>query len=1100
MRKIVTAFAGLLLCSALTYGQSRLITGQVKDDKGNPVPFATVKVKGLSRGVSADQNGNFKIDAGSNSHLVITATGFAAQTVQIGAESSISIGLTSDDKQMSEVVVTALGVRREKKALGYALQEVNGDELAKTTENNLLNSLSGKAAGVQIINSGGAVGASSSIILRGYNSFSSGQPLIVVDGIPINNTPSTVTPGTLKNTSTNTQTAVDYGTGIQDINPENIASVSILKGANAAALYGYRAGNGVIIITTKNGKAAKKGIGISYSGGVSMDNIYILPKYQNKYGQGSTGSEYWYKKSGSTQNYQDWAAENGFAYYDGNYGGVNDGVDESWGPRLDIGLKLPQYNSPLDADGNRMATPWISHPDNVKDFFRTGLTLNNNVALSANSDKGSTRFALGMQKQDGTVPNTDQKKYNIQINTTQNLTNRLKVEAMVNYIRTENNNMVGQGYNEFNPMQSLGSWFGRQVDIMDLKAHWNEFLQNPGFPATGVPYNWNTSYHDNTYLSLYKNANSRTKDRALGFVSATYSFNKWLNIMGRIGDDWSAESRKQTTSSLAVANFITGQGGQFTQWNFSENELNADLLVTGGGALTNDFSLNYTAGANYRNYKTSNTSVTANDLTVPDFYTVGNAKGAPTNTMYSGQIRSNSIFGQASLGYKGWLFLDATARNDWNSTLPKGNWSYFYPSVSVSWIFTDALNLSNSVLNYGKIRTSWAQVGNATSPHQLQAIYTSQPDVFNGVTLYKPSNTLPPYDLQPEFAKSVEVGLDLHFFSNRINLDATYYSKKTTNQIMAVGISTATGAVAQMLNAGSIKNNGVELMLNLGILRSDNGLNWDMTFNWSKNNNSVEKLYTDPVSGEPLQSYNISNAWATTVDAIPNNGFGVIRGGAFKRDEKTGAIIVGSNGLPTFIKNQPIGNITPDWMGGVNNSFSYRNFNFSFLVDVRKGGDIFSVTDMFGANTGILEYTAEGSIRENGLVLGKDVLKGEKVVKADGTPNDIVVAADNAFKFLSYDGASQGTEFDVLDGSYVKLRQISLAYTFPAKSIAKISWLKGAGISLFAQNVALLYVSKSNKAHIDPETSFGSDISSLGIEEYQIPSNRSIGLKLNLNF
>lgn len=1095
----------LMLCSILALAQTpKSITGKVLDKNGQPVAGAAVTVKGTKKGTAAGADGNFTISAKKGDVLLISALNFGNTEVSVDDETAYSVVLNPQENIVNEVVVTALGVKREKKALGYAMQEVKGDELTQTTENNVLNSLSGKAAGVQITNTGGAVGASASIILRGYNSFGNNQPLIVVDGVPISNGSTSVTPGALKNTGTNTQSAVDYGSGIQDVDPENIASISILKGANAAALYGYRAGNGVILITTKTGKSAKKGIGVSYSGGYSFDNQYILPKYQDKYGQGSKGSEYWYNQYAASTpgplSYQDWSLQNGFAYVDGTGNGVNDGVDESWGPRLDIGLKLPQYNSPLDANGNRTATPWISHPNNVKDFFVTGNTFNNNVALTSNSEKGSTRLSLSSQQQNGTIPNTDQTKYSVQLNTSQNLTNKLKVDAMINYIKTDNKNLIGQGYNEFNPLQSLGSWFGRQVDVMDLKANWDKMMPNPLYPATGVPYNWNLNYHDNPYLSIYKNLNSRNKDRMIGYASASYAFNKWFNAMVRIGEDYSNEYRKQVTTSLATANFLTGQGGQFTEWNLYSSELNADLLFTGGGKLAKDFSLNYTAGANYRDAKTKNASVTANDLTVPDFYTITNVKGAPTNTMYQDRLRSNSVFGQASVGYKSWLFLDVTARNDWNSSLPKTSWSYFYPSASLSWIFTDALNLKSSILNYGKVRASWAKVGNATTPGQLQNTYVASANVFNGTTLYSPNSTLAPLNLRPEMTTGEEAGVELHFLNNRINLDATYYTKKTVDQIMKVNVSTSTGASAVLINAGEIQNHGVEVLLNLGILRTRSGLNWDMTFNWSKNTNKVNSLYTDPVTKQTLASYTLASAWATTIDAIPGQAFGVIRGAAYHRDSKTGAIVVNANGLPMFDKAQPIGNITPDWMGGVNNSFTYRNFNFSFLIDVRKGGDLYSVTDMFGANTGILEYTAAGNIREKGLVVGKDVLGGQKVVKADGTPNDIVVAADNAFKHLSYDGAGSGTQFDIMDGSYIKLRQIQLGYNLPARVVSKIGWVKGAGLSVFCHNVALLAVSKSNKAHIDPETAFGTDISSIGIEEYQIPSTRSVGVKLNVNF
>ncbi|NLU94801.1 SusC/RagA family TonB-linked outer membrane protein [Chitinophaga sp. Ak27] len=1105
MRKSFLLTTMLVLYIATVIGQAKLITGKITDATGDPVLGVTIQFKGQAKGTVSDPNGAFKLEAEKGQVLVISGLGYETKEVTVNGN-TLNIVLAKSDRTINEVVVTALGIKREKKALGYAVQEVKGTELTQTNETNILNSLSGRAAGVQINNNGGAVGSSTSIVLRGYNSFTANTPLIVVDGIPINNPQSVVIPGALTPGATDQQSAVDYGNGMNDIDPENIASVSILKGANAAALYGYRAGNGVILITTKNGKSAFKGIGVSYTGGASFEKQYILPKYQNKYGQGSTSSEYWYNlyKAQTPNNplsYQDWALQNGFAYVDGQGGGVNDGVDESWGPRMDIGLKLPQYNSPLDANGNRTATPWVSHPNNVKNFFKTGFSLNNNVALTSNTAKGSTRLSLSHQRQMGTVPNTDQTRYSAMLSTSQNLTDKLKVEAAANYVQTLNDNLVGQGYNEFNPMQSIGSWFGRQIDMNDLKNNWDKMMPNPAFPATGVPYNWNLNYHDNPYLSLYRNLNGRTKNRLFGYATVSYEFDKWFTLMGRVGTDWYSESRKQNTSSLATANFLYGVGGQFTDWSIYGNETNADLIATGSGKLGKDFSLSYTAGGNYRDAKTKNVSATANDLTVPDLYTIGNAKGQVSNTMFVSQLRSNSVFAQASLGFRNWLYLDLTGRNDWNSSLPANNRSYFYPSASLSWIFSDALKISNSsAFTYGKLRVSYAEVGNGTGAYMLARSFVPQASTFNGVTLYHEAYRLSPQDLKPERAKSAEIGAELHFLDNRLNLDATYYDKKTINQIMPISISAASGATTAFINAGEIRSKGVELQLNLGILRNDNGFNWDMTVNWAKNSSKVTTLYTDPRTGQQLTWFQLGRNWGTTIGAIPGEAYGIIRGADYVTDPKSGAIVVGANGLPSFKKDQVIGNIMPDWIGGVNNSFRYRNFNLSFLIDMKKGGDIFSVTHMFGANTGVLDFTAAGNIRETGVVLGKDILTDHKFVDASGNPNTKVVAADNAFKYLSYDGASSGTKFDIIDGTYIKLRTIQFGYTIPANLISRWGWLKSAGVSVFAQNVALLYTDKSNKAHIDPETGFGNDVAQLGFEEYQIPSNRSIGLKLNLNF
>ncbi|KAA2240461.1 SusC/RagA family TonB-linked outer membrane protein [Chitinophaga agrisoli] len=1109
MKKTLLFFTMLMVIVTLAFAQQRQVTGKVTGSDGAPIPFATVQIKGTNTGSATGQDGSFKLNvSGDNVVLTVRSVGYATQDVTVGASGVMNITLQVSNESLQEVVVTALGIKREKKALGYAIQEVGGDQLTKSNEQNFLNSLSGKVSGMQVTGASGAVGASTRVVLRGNNSFKNNDPLYVIDGVPINNF----------STAATGNGSVDYGNGVGDLDPNNIASISVLKGANAAALYGYRAANGVILITTKNGKNTGKtnGIGVTYSGGASFEKMYILPKYQNKYGQGGYGDEYYYNlfKTGqlalkdigadttlNPQSYQEWAQQIGFAYKDGLGGGVTDGVDESWGPRLDAGLNLPQFNSPIDANGNRQATPWVSHPDNTKSFFVTGFTIDNSVAVASNSDKGATRLGLSSQRQMGTIPNTDQTKYSVALSTTQQVTDRLKVDVLANYVRINNDNLTGQGYNTFNPLQSLGGWFGRQVDVQDLKAHYNDEFAN------GFPYNWNSNYHDNPYFNVYKNLHGRAKDRIFGYASASYKFHDWLTLTGRIGNDWSSETRKEQYWNKSNFTLISAKdkewgGGYFRQTQYNLNELNADLILTGAGKLSNDFSLSYTAGANFREYRTKMTLLGADQLTVPNLFTISNTKGQAVTDMQSTGLRSNSVFGQASFGYKSWLYLDVTARNDWSSTLPSNNWSYFYPSASLSWIFTEALKMNTSILNYGKIRASWAQVGNATNPYQIYATYNTQDNQnpvrplppFNGVTMYHIQTILPPVDLKPERTTSSEIGAELQFLNNRLGLDATYYTKTTKDQIMAVDISPATGYRGQYINAGEISNKGVELQLNLGILRSDKGLNWDMTINWAKNNSKVVSLYTDPRTGQKLQSYNISTAWSTTVDAIPGQPFGVIRGVGFARDA-SGAIIVGDDGLPTFGPIKELGNITPDWIGGVMNTLTFRNVRFSFLIDMRKGGDLFSVTDWFGAYSGVLEYTAEGNIRSNGLIVGKDVLQNERVVKADGKENDIRVGAQDYFHSLY-----GGRESSIIDGSYIKLRQIELGYTVPAKMLNRINFVKSAGISFFARNVALLHTDKSNRAHIDPETSMGSLEDGLGIEQYQIPSNRSIGFKLNVGF
>ncbi len=1089
MRKKNFAFLLLscvtFLISVEIHAQATTIKGKITDEAGTPVVGATIKFKNKPGGAASGEDGTFTLQVVLKDVLVISAVGFGATEVEINKQQEIAVTLKRSTSQLDEVVVTALGMTREKKALGYSIQELKGAELTRSNEQNILNSMSGKIAGVQVTSASGAVGASSRIVMRGNNSFTNNQPLFVVDGVPVSNA----------STGLGANGAVDYGNAIAEIDPNNIASISVLKGANAAALYGYQAGNGVILITTKNGKGVGKKHSVTYSGGFSFEKMNILPHYQNEYGQGFYGDEYSWKQNGGTATYQQWAETVGFTYLDGLGNGINDGVDESWGPRLNAGLNIKQYNSPLDPGGARIASPWLSHPDNVEDFFQTGYTIDNSVALSTNSDKGNTRLALSQQKQIGTVPNTDQKRYTLLLNTTQNFTERLKSTATINYVRTENDNLTGQGYNNFNPMQSIGGWFGRQVDMQDLKANYNKELNN------GFPHNWNSNFHDNPYFNLYNNTHSRIKDRVFGNAAVYYKFHPWLSVMLRGGGDFSSEIRKEimmNKSNLTLTSMAnkTWGGGRFTQRQINSYGINADLIFTGGGNIFKNISLNYTAGANYLDTKLSQTSLGANELTVPNLFTISNTKGTPTTGMFDSHARSNSVFGQASLGYNGFLFLDVTARNDWNSTLPMGNWSYFYPSASLSWIFTKNIDINPAILSYGKLRASWAKVGNGTSPYQLDATYSANATGFNGVSLYSLSTTLPPINLLPETAKSTEIGAELQFAKGRFGLDATYYNKTTTNQIMRVNLSGSSGYTSMLLNAGEIENKGFELTLNLGIIRtSTDGFRWDMSINWAKNENKVNKLYEDPVTHQKLTSYNITSAWSLTVDAIPGEAWGAMRGASFLRDAN-GAIIVGSDGLPKYNSTPTIlGNITPSWVGGITNELAYKNFHLNFLIDFRKGGDIFSVTQWFGYQSGVLQATTENGIRGRAMVIGTDVLQDEKVVKEDGSKNDIPVIAQDYFHSLW-----GGKETSLVDGSFIKFRHIELGYSFPAQMLTKLPWLQGANVSIFGHNLGLLYTSKSNVAHIDPETGFGAGNDGLGIEQYQIPSNRSIGIKLNINF
>ncbi len=1096
MRKITMMLAFLLFAGLnFAWAQTRTISGTVTSaDDGSALPGVTVLVKGTTNGTVTDANGKYSLQVDKNATtLVFSFVGMKTQEIPIAGKSVINVAMSSTAISMNEVVVTALGISREKKSLGYAVQDVKGSDLAAVPKQNVLNALAGRVSGVQVTSTSGAVGASTRITIRGNSSFrSNNQPLFVVDGVPVSNA-----------TSGATQWGgQDFGNAIADIDPENIKSMTILKGASAAALYGSRALNGVILITTKQGSAKKKGLGITYDFSIGFSNIYILPDYQNKYGQGYYGSEYWYNylnnKYGTGLTYQEYATGKvfgvGFSYYDGNWGGVMDGMDESWGPRLDIGLKIPQFDSPytLDADGKPVyeATPWVSQPNNVRDFFVTGVHQTHHVALTGGNEKAFGRIAYTYDDVTGTVPNTGEIKHNFNVSGHIQLAKKLSANANITYVNNHSDNLPGQGYDVNNVMQSLGSWFGRQVNINHLKEHWNEM--NPW----GNPYNWNSSYHNNPYWTVYNNTTSRVRNRMFGNVSVKWNILEWMNLNFRAGTDFYQERRKHVDYNQSQ-DYPHGHFWQSKQFN---QENNIDLFLNIDKNLSKDIRLTAMVGANYRQDLYNYTSMTANELTVPNFFDISNAKGSPVPDMFTSKRETNSIYAQADISYKDYLFIGATARNDWSSTLPSGAWSYFYPSVNVGWIFTNNFNIKGKAFTFGKIRASYAIVGGDASPYSLSNVYYASSSAFKGITQYYYTRTLANADLKPERKYSWELGTNLKFLSNRIGLDFTYYNSHTKDQIMAIQIPTSSGFGHRWINAGQISNKGVEITLYADIFKKANGFNWRVTLNWAKNNNTVDELYGD------LQSLQIGRSWSgLSVQARPGEEYGIIRGIGYRVDSATGAYVVGSNGMPLRTQNNvTLGSVTPDWTGGIANDFSYKGITLHVLIDGRKGGDLFSVTKMFGLYSGILKQTAQGNIRETGVVAGYNAMQQYHFVHEDGTPlntnlkdpnNTDIVSAQSFYE--NYYGVKQES---IIDGSFIKLREISLGYTFPKSLLDKQKVLQSLTLSFFVHNAALLYVDKSNDVKIDPETGYGNGNSGVGFEQYQLPPSRTMGFKLSVKF
>ncbi|MDO9255234.1 MAG: SusC/RagA family TonB-linked outer membrane protein [Bacteroidales bacterium] len=1026
----------LLLLTAMQVLAQRTITGKVTSaDDGSGIPGVTVLIKGTSTGVLTDLDGKYSISVPKDANaLQFSFVGMQKQEVALTASNVVDVILQSEAQKIEGVVITALGISRDKKSLGYSVQDVQGSDLTKAREANVVNALTGKVAGVQITNSSGSVGATSRIVLRGVTSLSGdNQPLFVVDGVPISNS-------TFGNSDGYGGT--NRGSGIADVNPDDIESVSVLKGPNAAALYGSRASNGVIIITTKKGKSQKgKGIGVAYSNTTMFDTPLRLPDYQDGYGQGSSGL---------------------FSYVDGANGGVNDGVDESWGPKLDVGTLIPQWDSPI-VGGVRQATPWISHPDNIKDFFDVGTAMTNNIALDGGNENANFRISYTNFNQKGMVPNTDLKRNTFALSAGGHPSKNLTVEGNANYINSRSDNMSNYGYDAQNVMQQF-IWSGRQNNIPDLAQY--TFTD-------GTKRNWNYNYHNNPYFTLYENTNKMNRDRLYGNTKATYKFTDYLSAkIGVAIDNWT-----NWNSSRIAWTDIDNPFGFYDENKQTFRETNEDVLIMFNKKLTEDINLSLNAGGNMMQQTYQSNEVQAPQLAVAGVYNVSNSKVAQKAYNYFSEKRINSLYFNGQVSFKA-LYLDFTGRNDWSSTLPTTSNSYFYPSVSLSGVVSDMLSTKPTWLSLAKARVSWAKVGSDTGPYNLNPVLAFGEGWNASTKLLNQAvpNALPNGDLTPQFTNSLELGLNLAFFQNRINFDFTYYDGKTIDQIIPIPISYASGYTSKYINAGQVDNSGIEISLGLVPIKSASGFEWDMDLNFSKNTNTVVSL------APGIEQYQLGTYWSLQVLAIPGQPMGSLYGYDFARDPEGN--IINENGVPLQGDLKVLGNSTPDWIGGMNNTFRYKGMEFSFLLDFHKGGDIYSMTNSWGRYAGVLEETMIG--REGGVV-------GPGVKLADDgvtyVPNDVVVTAEE-YNHTAYSNTMNYSS--VFDASYLKLREMKLGYTF-----SQLGPFNNLSISVIGRNLALLY---SVVPHIDPETSFSNSNGVQGLEFGQLPSARSIGFSLGLKF
>ena len=1047
------------------------------EEDGEPVIGASVIVKGTSLGTVTDVNGRFELSGfpPSATRLLISYISLMAKEVAIAPQ--VSVTLKSDTHLLDEVVVTALGISREKKALGYTAQEVKQNALVQGKDNNLLNSLSGKIAGVRITNTQGDVG-SSRIVIRGETSIAGeNQPLFIVDGIPVDNSQLNAR-----------SSGRDFKNAIADLNPEDIKTLTVLKGPNAAALYGARAAHGAIVITTKGGDKRQKGIGMTLHSSTQVSFVATLPEFQNLFGQGAGGR---------------------FSYVDGKGAGVNDGVDESWGPRLDIGLLIPQFDSPLDADGNRVATPWVSHPNNVRDYFRMGISTNNGISVARGDDKYQFRVGYNYEKQVSIVPDAGTNKTNISLNTDYHLAKWIVVGATANYIVYTAPSLPGSATPSGSNVRSNSPmlqflWFGRQVDTNSLKADYTR--------------NWNSSYYDNPFWSTSYNTQSQERHRLIGDLHAEFRLTDGLNVRFRTSTDWYNDRRK---SKVKWGSAGAGSPyGSYAEDAYTVKENNTEVLATYIKQLNKNWGIDALLGFNVRNKQYENNYQAAPRLAVADLYTLTNSRDPLTSSNDFYRLRQYGLYGSIQLDYRRWAFLNITGRNDWSSTLPVDNNSYFYPSVTASVLLSEAFGWRSKAVNYLKIRGGWSQVGADANPYQLATVFTSE-TAFNGNPLQSSSTIGMNPNLKPEKTSSIEAGFEAAFWDNRLYLDFTYYKTDSRNQILKLATTAASGYTSQVRNAGHIRNRGYEIQLGAVPIQTSKGFRWNLDLNYGANSSKVVKLDDEGL----ITSYQLYSSGIQILASV-GEAYGTLFGTSYVRDAN-GNVVVDANGLPKIsTTNKTLGKFTPDWTGGISNTFSYRSLSLSFLIDASVGGSIFSNTNKTGKYTGVLANTLSGRDAEHGGLwyytdaMGNNVRLSESPsysvssdglyyaqvngqstrvyqdgimvegVTESGSKNEEVVSAEKYYHRI-YSIA----EANVYDASYVKLREVALSYRLPRLWTQKLH-LQEASVTLTGRNLWTIYKSVPN---IDPESALTTG-NAQGVEAYSLPTTRSFGVNLSVKF
>lgn len=1063
------------------------LPGKVLEENGDPIPGASVRFQGSKGGTVTKEDGTFTIKSSLKGTLIITALGHADKTVDVTGKTSIVVSLTKTNKELDQVVVTALGIRRSKNTLPYAAQTISGDDANKVRVSNIAGGLSGKVSGLEI-RQNNSIGGSVNVVIRGIKSLSyNNQALFVVDGAPLDNSirvsGSNTNPGSSTNTGGTSATGLgstggyDLGNTASDINPDDIQSINVLKGAAATALYGSRAANGVIMITTKRGRA---GTNIAVNAGATVGNIdpSTFVTQQKEYGAGRSDN----------------LATGGFISRDIFNTGtpvliVNTNAPRSWGPKFDKNIMVYQWDAFDPTSPNyHKATPWVAPKHGPEYFYKTAITNNESVFLDGSSDRGSFKLGFTRVNEKGTVPNSNNGRNTVNFGASYKITAQLTLSASANYIQEKAIGRYATGYDGTRNQNSQFRQYGEvNVDYKEQEQAYNRTQKN-------VTWNWSDPTtttglipfaYNNPFFSVYQNYENDSRNRTYGNVRLDYQALDWLNIMGRISVDTydQAQEERIAIGSVGIP--------MYSLYNAFFRELNYDLLATVNKDINKDLKFNGLLGVNMRRDASTSTNQTTNGgLIIPNLYAISNSKGALAAPTEANQPKAvDGYFGGATFTYRDFLSFDGTFRRDRSSTLPVSANAYNYYGISASWQFYQQLRDKFSWLSSGKLRANYATVGNDAPWGSIQDVYDQPTPFVAGTTtsiLFSLPKTKNNDNLKPERTNSKEVGLEMSFLQNRIGFDASYYLTNTVDQIIPLATSTATGYNSKFVNAGTVQNKGFEVSV-FGEPVHTRNFSWDVTVNWTRNRNKVLSL-NNGATNLQLGTYQAS----ISVNATVGQPFGQIFGQTYQYLK--GQKIVSNDGsayLLSTTTTNVLGNFNPDFIGGISNTFKYKNLSLSFLVDVREGGTVWSLDQYYGQQSGILPASVGKNDLGNDKRLsvasgGGIILKG---VKADGTPNTTrtAITSGNSLLLPPPDFA--------FDASYVKLREVSLGYHI-SKLGAASKVIKGMDIQVLGRNLWLIH---KKLPMADPED-VGSAGNNQGLQFGSYPTVRSLGLNVKMQF